>query len=95
MVSSCSQTSLLLKVVHTFIAEKEMVAESLATILSTFVVTVELPAGHTVAEELLVEHTATEELPVEHTVAEELLIGHSVELEVNRNIELLDLRQYQ
>lgn len=62
MVSSCSQTSLLRQVVHTFIAEKEMVAKSLETILSTFVVAVEL------------------------------LVGHTVELEVNRNIELLDLR---
>jgi hypothetical protein len=70
--------------VHTFIAEKEMVAERLATILSTFAVAVELLARHTVAEELLVEHT----------VAKELLLGHSVELEVNRNNELLDLRQY-
>lgn len=72
MVSSCSQTSLLRQVVHTFIAEKEMVAKSLETILSTFVVAVELLAGN--------------------IVAEELLVGHTVELEVNRNIELLDLR---
>jgi len=32
------------------------------------------------------------ELPAGYTVVEELLVGHSVELEVNRNIELLDPR---